>query len=969
MKFKAVKTVRRFKPSKPRMIKMVAPRYTFRGNFPYQPEMLDYEIVDTVESLKELSRKMRDVKAFAFDTETNSLEARSDDDSFKCVCVTISWGEYDNYYIPLNHDRDEDIDRNIPLPYFLRYMKPIFENLDVLLIGHNLKFDEHVLTRLGIRFVTNNYFDTMLASWLCDENSPNGLKENAQERMGISAEHFKEVVNTVPSAIKKAFGLKANAKATYNLVLIDDGAPYALADSFNTFMLYLGYVKELEDLGLTSIYNKMYIPFLKVLYEMEERGVVVNRDKLESMGESMQKDMDDLKYKIYALSGIEFNIGSSQQKAEILFGYRKPDKLFKDMKEGSKSQIKFIENYKKKNGGRYPKPNEVVTKSSPNENIIAKSFGFKINAYTDSGAPATDSDAIWRISRLTYVNKRKKDGVKMCEYLLQYAKLEKLKTAFVDGILDKIDRTEKVHPSFNQIGTDSGRLSCIAEDTPVMTVGDSKPIQDVKVGDLVYCYDDKGELQVRKVLNVIDRGIKECVSVNWRSQGTHDRHSLICTPDHKIFNHKLEWVRADHLSKGDKVVHLRRSSYERPRLYGYSGFCEQEQVTIKKKVFGVSDPNAISRKLNIGRFKVNKTIDRLGLCYNHNIESVTPCGKRHVYDIEVEEFHNFIAGEICVHNCSSPNLQQLPKAGEEDKYQIRDVFIGSLYVKSLETGKCYDNEEKLREEEPDSDFEVKRKKILTLDYHNLEMVCLTYFSKDKNLSTMFANDDDAHGSTAVNMFNLDCTPVECKKKYPHLRQAAKTINFLLMYGGGARLLYENLKADHSNPLDLGEEKYLKEYKCRDGVEVAQKFIDKYFESYSGVAKFISNQKRYAHKHKYVYTILGRKRRLPNINSSDGAERSYSERLSVNSAVQGTAADITVNAQLRISREERLKEILCYMLIQIHDEICLEVPEEHLEEAIKIIKYDMEHPFGDSESRRVPYLRADEGFGDSYQEAK
>ena len=71
MKFKAVKTVRRFKPSKPRMIKMVAPRYTFRGNFPYQPEMLDYEIVDTVESLKELSRKMRDVKAFAFDTETN----------------------------------------------------------------------------------------------------------------------------------------------------------------------------------------------------------------------------------------------------------------------------------------------------------------------------------------------------------------------------------------------------------------------------------------------------------------------------------------------------------------------------------------------------------------------------------------------------------------------------------------------------------------------------------------------------------------------------------------------------------------------------------------------------------------------------------------------------------------------------------------------------------------------------------
>ena len=97
----------------------------------------------------------------------------------------------------------------------------------------------------------------------------------------------------------------------------------------------------------------------------------------------------------------------------------------------------------------------------------------------------------------------------------------------------------------------------------------------------------------------------------------------------------------------------------------------------------------------------------------------------------------------------------MPKAEEEDKYQIRSVFVGGIDKK---TG--------------------KRKKIIAIDYHNLEMVCLTHFSHDKNLSEMFANDDDAHGSTAVNMFNLDCTPVECKKEYPHLRQAAKTLNFL-----------------------------------------------------------------------------------------------------------------------------------------------------------------------------------------------
>lgn len=130
------------------------------------------------------------------------------------------------------------------------------------------------------------------------------------------------------------------------------------------------------------------------------------------------------------------------------------------------------------------------------------------------------------------------------------------------------------------------------------------------------------------------------------------------------------------------------------------------------------------------------------------------------------------------------------------------------------------------------------------------------------------------------------------------------------------------------------------------MQVAQTFIDRYFESYSGVAKFIQSQKKFAHRNKYVYTILGRKRRLPDINSSDMKMMSYCERLSVNSAIQGTAGDITINAQIRISEDERLKEIGCKMIIQVHDEIVLECPEEYCEEAIPIIKYYMEHPFGD-----------------------
>ena len=94
-----------------------------------------------------------------------------------------------------------------------------------------------------------------------------------------------------------------------------------------------------------------------------------------------------------------------------------------------------------------------------------------------------------------------------------------------------------------------------------------------------------------------------------------------------------------------------------------------------------------------------------------------------------------------------------------------------------------------------------------------------------------------------------------------------------------------------------------------------------------------------------------------------------EKCLVNSAIQGTAGDITINAQIRVDSDERLKEMGCNMMIQVHDELVFECPEEYLEEAIPIIKNYMEHPFGESDNRQVPFLRADYDFGNSYQDAK
>ena len=151
--------------------------------FPYKPEKKTCTVIDNVGSLKKLARRMMVIPAFAYDTETNTLDACADSDFFKCADITISWGEDENYDILVNKLREEDIDRNIDLSDIVQYLGPVFEREDVLIVGHNLKFDLHVMRRLGIVVRTKKLFDTMLAAWLCDENTPNGLKECSNRLM------------------------------------------------------------------------------------------------------------------------------------------------------------------------------------------------------------------------------------------------------------------------------------------------------------------------------------------------------------------------------------------------------------------------------------------------------------------------------------------------------------------------------------------------------------------------------------------------------------------------------------------------------------------------------------------------------------------------------------------------------------------------------------------------------------------
>lgn len=107
--------------------------------FSCRPKIIKSKIVDSLSELRMLYSRMKKLEEFAFDTETNTLKVLGTNKDFRIVGISISWGAYHNYYIPLGHVRDEDIDRQLDLDVVVAYLKPVFEREDVRIIGHNLR--------------------------------------------------------------------------------------------------------------------------------------------------------------------------------------------------------------------------------------------------------------------------------------------------------------------------------------------------------------------------------------------------------------------------------------------------------------------------------------------------------------------------------------------------------------------------------------------------------------------------------------------------------------------------------------------------------------------------------------------------------------------------------------------------------------------------------------------------------------
>ena len=228
-------------------------------------------------------------------------------------------------------------------------------------------------------------------------------------------------------------------------------------------------------------------------------------------------------------------------------------------------------------------------------------------------------------------------------------------------------------------------------------------------------------------------------------------------------------------------------------------------------------------------------------------------------------------------------------------------------------------------------------KIFSADYSQIELRIMAHLSKDENLINAFINNEDIHARTSSNLFNV---PIENVSN--DMRRTAKIVNFGVMYGAGPYRLSQEL-----------------------GIPMAEskKIILSYFERYSGIKNYINNTLDFARKNKYVKTILGRRRYCYDILNDNQRIRSSIERAVINMPIQGTAAELIKIAMIAIHKNILINNFKSKMILQIHDELIFETPEDEIDKLKTMVLFEMENAM----NLDVPLI-IDYGIGDSWLSA-
>ena len=331
----------------------------------------NYSLIKSQTEHEKLIAKLVVQKAVAFDTETTSLDIRE----AQLLGISFCFKKNEAYYC--------DFSNNIDL---INLYKGFFKS-PILKIAHNLKYDYGILSKYGIK-ISDHCFDTMIAHYLLDPEKRHNLDQLSRN-----------ILKYNPITIESLIGSKSKPTKKMSEVDLNEMLNYAAEDADLTFQLYSEFKEQIKSLDLGFLFEKVEMPLLRVLHDMEKEGIKINTKSLLEFSEKLKSSLSDLEKSIYNHSKIEFNIDSPKQLGEILFG-----KLMLDT------------NAKKTKTGQYKTDESTLLKLSGAHPII--------------------------------------------ENILNYRTRKKLLSTYVDALPKLISNaTKKIHTNYMQTVTSTGRLS------------------------------------------------------------------------------------------------------------------------------------------------------------------------------------------------------------------------------------------------------------------------------------------------------------------------------------------------------------------------------------------------------------------------------------------------------------------------------------------------------------------------------
>lgn len=335
-----------------------------------------YHVVQDDQQVRELVAKLLDQNEFCFDTETTGLQTRE----ASLVGLSFSFGPHEAYYVPVPKDYDET--RTL-----LDKFRPVFENPGIKKVGQNLKFDLQMLMNYQIP-VEGELFDTMIAHYLIQPDFRHSLDYLAEVYLNYKM---------VP--IEALIGKKGNQQKNMRDVDISVIKEYAGEDADISWQLYHVLNVELQAKGLRNLAEKVEMPLVRVLAEMEYAGFRISRESLNAFSEILRENLQSLESKIFNLSDFKFNINSPKQLGEVLF-----------------DRLKISDGAQKTKTKQYSTGEEVLVKLADKHPIV--------------------------------------------NLILTYRADQKLLSTYVNALPELIDhKTGRIHTSFDQAYVSTGRLS------------------------------------------------------------------------------------------------------------------------------------------------------------------------------------------------------------------------------------------------------------------------------------------------------------------------------------------------------------------------------------------------------------------------------------------------------------------------------------------------------------------------------